>query len=45
VHVGRHFCDIHEKRPSAITTRALETSAALYRIEADIRNYSVNTIL
>src|SRR5690606_10966403 len=36
----RHFYDIHEKRPSAITTHALDTIAALYRIEADIRGKS-----
>ncbi|MDX3894348.1 IS66 family transposase, partial [Pusillimonas sp.] len=36
-HARRHFYDIHEKRPSAITTHALETIAQLYRIEADIR--------
>ena len=36
-HARRHFYDIHEKRPSAITTHALETIAELYRIEADIR--------
>jgi len=36
-HARRHFYDIHEKRPSAITTHALETIAALYRIEAEIR--------
>jgi len=36
-HARRHFYDIHEKRPSAITMHALETFAELYRIEADIR--------
>jgi len=36
-HARRHFYDIHEKRPSAITTHVLDTIAALYRIEADIR--------
>src|SRR3546814_12129071 len=36
-HARRHFYDIHEKRPSAITSHALGTIAELYRIEADIR--------
>lgn len=36
-HARRHFYDIHEKRPSAITTHALETIAELYRIEGEIR--------
>jgi transposase len=41
-HARRHFYDIHEKRPSAITTHALETIAQLYRIEADIRSKPPN---
>src|SRR5690606_33762270 len=36
-HARRYFYDIHEKRPSAITTHALETIGALYGIEAEIR--------
>ena len=36
-HARRHFYDIHEKRPSAFTSHALETIGALYSIEADIR--------
>lgn len=36
-HARRHFYDIHEKRPSPITTHVLETIGALYAIEAEIR--------
>lgn len=36
-HARRHFYDIHEKHPSAITSHALDTIASIYKIEADIR--------
>lgn len=35
-HARRHFYDIHERQPSAITSHALDTIASIYNIEADI---------
>jgi transposase len=36
-HARRKFYDLHEARPSALTTEALRRIAELYAIEADIR--------
>lgn len=36
-HARRKFYDLHEARPSAVTTEALNRIGALYQIEAEIR--------